>query len=308
MDARYIYPPIEVQSIAEYDASTSTHFLVDRVENACDQRMCFSVSLFKRNPNNSIDGEFPVDEDAWKHRYLNGLLRNIQQIQRMEMRFKIRIYLARDLDGLCSLLIAAAPEQVEIYVMHSSSIGHGPGALWRFLALSDRSLDVVAVSDIDEPLNKVYIETLASAPPGVILCKHAAENPQLHVHNGKVWGQYNLFQAGKFAMRPVQLKSPQLNFQTDVIHSMVCGLTQYAINQRFQIDSGETVFNVPRAGHPHGWGRHPYIYGFDETFLKCVLYPLITRSQVVLVGDPDPLELSILHRGPPSLLYPSAFT
>ena len=296
MDAHYIYPPLSPTDIRSYERTTSDHFDIHSIINECSQRMCFSVSLFKRNPNNTFDGEFPVNDDTWTRRYLNGLVKNIHEIKSMGMALKIRVYLARDLSALSSLFIAIAPSQVEIYVMASNSIGHGPGALWRFLALSDATLDAVSVADIDDRFDRIYIDKLMASNNDVILCKRAARRPELHFLNDRFWGQYHLFQAGMFAMRPVRTLHSEKSIKP-FMYDMLCGMTQYAIDERFDKDTiAVTAFNVPRAGHPNGWGRHPYVYGFDETFLKCLLYPLMTRPQVVFIGEVDQLELSVLRR------------
>jgi hypothetical protein len=46
----------------------------------------------------------------------------------------------------------AGHPRIELYRMRGNSVGAGPGTLWRYLALGYRSLDVVFVTDIDEPL------------------------------------------------------------------------------------------------------------------------------------------------------------
>ncbi len=286
MDAKYIYPPIKfhLPTICP-EKDIVDQYAVTRVMNPCPQKLCFTTSLFKKNPHNTYDDEHPVDEAGWKVRYLDGLTSNIKRLKEFGEEYKLRVHLAHDLEHLVDKLVALNPHQVEVHVMMSSSIGFGPGSLWRFLALSDTSLDVVGVVDIDSPFDKIFIDTLRQSTAEKLMCKSAAREPTIHCSStGTFWGQYHMFQAGMFAMRP---------FDDKLIPLSLYAFTQYARDNQFQSEP-VTIFNVPRGDHTNGWGRHQYLYGFDETFLKRVLYPMFKLSQVIHVGHPGSLELGIM--------------
>lgn len=297
MDAKHIYPPISLDEIRDFTAEVETQFVVSRVINPLPQKNCFSASFFKKNPNNTYADQYPVDETVFAERYTTGLTKIIKRLPQLGLHYKLRIYLADDLGDQAPHLIELCPQQVEIHLMQSSSVGFGPGSLWRFLALGDMTLDIVGMIDIDSPIDTMLVDALQRSDSAISLCKLPASLPTLHVKDGLFWGQYHAFQAGTFAMRPVHSLGNSLNIwpAKPFIKSAICGFIQYAVDRRFRNDS-ITIFNVPRPGHPEGWGRHPYIYGIDETFLKCVLYPLFATTQVIFVGgSADALELSLLR-------------
>ena len=283
MNARDIYPPIDLEH-GWPSCSRTTHLTVSAKINPCPQTLCFSATLFKRNSANTYDDEKSVDEAAWHVKYYQSLVENCKTLPKLGEKYKLRLYLANDLASLTDELVKLAPFQIEIYLMQSSSIGHGPGASWRFLALSDTTLDIVGVVDIDEPLTTKFIDALDGAPSEKLLCKQAAQDPTIHSRNGKVFAQYHMFQAGKFAMRPTLKKIP------DILDKFIDYALTHISMEHAGSHAGKTLFNVPRAGHPWGWGMHPYVYGFDETFLKRVIYPMFDARQVIYDGKLGELE------------------
>lgn len=280
MDARYVYPRIRVDELPWATNKIKNMFQIDKVINPCPQKLCLSASLFEMNQNKILP-------ELFESKYLAELVNNIKRLPEIGSKYKLRLYLAANLHGLIDTLLKLQSNQLEIYLMKENSPSENPGAMWRFLALSDKSLDIVGVTDIDEPMTTIYIDRLHTSSKK--LCKQSANDPQLHVRDGIFFGQYHLFQAGRFAMRPSSV--PDLND----IYDVMCRFIQYAQDGMFT--DPITIFNVPRPGHPYGWGRNVHAYGFDETFLKCVLYPCMKQDDLDFIGIPSQLEIDFIKEG-----------
>lgn len=293
--AHLIYQPISPDELLttykEPDETLKEMFDVAYTVNPLSQTIAFSASLFKPTS---------IKAHVFERRYLAGLRNNIERLLQMGPDYKLRLYLSADLRNMTGELISLAPGQMEVCVMRTGSSAFCPGSMWRFLALDDVSLDVVGVTDVDGPFDRSFIDTLQKSDPAKVLCKPAAREPTYHISDdvasGTMYGQYNLFQAGNFAVRPKQaLQQVWGGRNNTFVQSTMVAFMQYGKDKRFR-EHKATIFNVPRAGHPDGWGRHPFGYGYDETYIKCVLYHLFACKHVILVGTPGTLEVEYLAR------------
>ena len=237
------------------------------------QRKCISVSVFKQNVNNRFPGEFAVDEENWRSKYWNGLKRVIDEMPGWR-EWKIRIHIERDLWDEAFHEFASHP-QVELVRMRVNSVGASPGMLWRFMTLADLSLDMVLETDIDELLvHKLdYIRSFEMdeyASIGRIGGFESARDYFVAPNESDVKNYATMI--GSCVM------SRPSHFDFDLIAAMR-GFMAFrrckSTSDRpwaFAEDDEPNAYNQPIGGHVFGWGSHWYMYGFDERFLKHVLY------------------------------------
>lgn len=286
MELFTIYPPIWDHWFTQLrpDDPARLYFNVARVINPCPSfSICISCSFFKANAANRYPNEYPVDDAAFAEKYERRLHENLARPQWDTKTTKLRIYLASDMEYLVDAILNSGLP-VEIYLMSTCSIGHNPGAMWRFLALTDTSLSMVHVSDIDCDI-KGPIETasLLIANPDKAVCKPYARDPTLHIQRNIVYAQYNLFQASGFTAIPAKMA-----LKCDMATLMAAF---WVLMRDHPPKTAITIFSVPRPGHPRGWGQIPSVYGFDETFLKRYLYPhLVSKGLLMCYGDSSCLE------------------
>ena len=60
----------------------------------------------------------------------------------------------------------------------------------------------------------------------------------------------------------------------------------------------DTLFNMPIGSHTNGWGNIPGVYGFDEGFLKRVVYPHCVQRGQLVTFDYDGEKLATQGGGP----------
>ncbi len=158
-----LYPPVPLETLrqlaAEADPSVRRRFQVAETVRPRPERMALACSLFAKPRDQKEPGaEPPVDTEAggeWWDRYLEPFLHFLREdLAGRWPGFKAIVFLEPTLRHLVPLLLGAS-ELVEVRIMKDESVGHSPGACWRLLAAGDRSLDLVAMTDIDavqEPL------------------------------------------------------------------------------------------------------------------------------------------------------------
>jgi hypothetical protein len=280
-----MYPRVPVESLlsAEWQQRFREYFLDSRelVDDPFHfvklterpHRKCVSVCLFHQSADNRYPGEFPIDEENWRRKYWNGLLDLVQEMTSFP-EWKLRIYVERDLiDPLFGVL--ASHPQVEVLRMSTNSVGAGPGALWRYLALADRTLEIVLATDIDEPL-AAKVDCIRSfemdgwSTVGRI-GGFVSDRNYLIDSDRSTARNYATMLGGRIMSRPVR-------WDFDVAAAMR-GFMAYrrfmSMTDRpcfYCAGDRPSVYNEPLGVHIHGWGSHWYRYGFDERFLKHVVY------------------------------------
>ena len=246
------------------------------------QRKCIAVCLFRQNVDNRSPHEFPVHPPTWHTRYWVGLQNVVQQMQHFP-EWKLRIFVERELWDEVHSAFADHP-QVELYRMRVNSIGANPGSLWRFLALDDRSLDLVLETDVDEALTPKLdlirtFEMDSRAAVGRI--GGFVSDRQYRIAPGESAAKNYATMIGSCVM-----SRPQ-SFDFDIADAMR-GFMAYRRHMSeserpwaYSDTDQPSVYNQPIGGHIHGWGSHWYMYCFDERFLKHVLYyHFAERSQL----------------------------
>lgn len=287
--SEYARNPVEVDRVrSQWFEIGATHNPLPAVENAV------SISLFRAHIDNTFPHERDLDEDAaarWMRKYYEPLAANLRWFEEgFDTRhWKIVAYVcpnslaAQAPERNLVAMIAACPF-VELHVMSSPTVGHGPGALWRFLSMADRRLDRLLVFDIDDswadPVNRWHLDAERFEKPYSRAVHMPRKNFWLDIEHpwrvaddGSVVN-YPAILASKQLVRPRQLKLPDV----DVLMSAYAVLRMERArspNPVSQLDDDEpsTPYNQPFENYRLGWGNHWFQYCFDERFLKHVIYP-----------------------------------
>jgi len=162
-----------------------------------------------------------------------------------------RVYLANDLQCLIPFFKEL---NVEIVLMEHNSDYHNPGAMWRYLAMtpSISNHETVLIRELDNRFlagNVLYKTILKQLEKPEICMSRKIQD----VNNGYQRRLMPLISGGCFAFNPYKLKIKSIEkLMTGYIH--------------FNIENDTLCI-----------GKYPN-YGFDENFLKHVIYWLVTHK------------------------------
>ena len=272
----------------------SEFFEIDKIINKQNQSNCISVSLFCADSNNTYPDQYPSPSieygSKWYNKYMQKFIDIINNFNNSTYKdsWKIRVYLE---PKLLELLSSINKDNVEIYVMKKNTIGANPGALWRFLAFYDKSIECVFCSDIDEDFinikrwlniindcnikykDKVLIRTSTFSKDNSYLIGDRLDAYNIVVILGSMIGFYPrrssldiknlLIKYTCLRINRLKLSNSHLDYDDDIPH---------------------TNFNRPLTPNNVGWGGNPFKYGFDEKFLKAVLFPyFVQRGELITI-------------------------
>ena len=224
----------------------------------CVKDKCISVSLFRTNAN--------VNHDTWNNKYYYSLIKNLNYYQMDDI--CVNLYLGNNLSDYIPEL--SRYKFLNIYLMKSKSPEVQPGTLWRFMDITNKSYNKVFVADIDEHWNWVRVWDVNNNAK-LSTCKPSDEFTNI---------DFNL-SAYNFATIIASHIIVQPNkFNYDIVDVMkgfisLCAKREKSINPYCFDDDDPvtlTLWNYPVEGHEFGWGRKTTVYGFDEFFLKHVVY------------------------------------
>ena len=151
--------------------------------------------------------------------------------------------------------------------MKSDSVGAQPGMLWRFMDITNHSYQTVFIADIDEGWG--WIESLEKSkckigtlkPTEVIISK----TPYCPAYNfTTIIGSHIMAKPRKFNYNIVDVMKGFINLCKEREDS------DYSCC--FYDHDPITLWNHPVGDHKYGWGRLTTVYGFDELFMKHVIY------------------------------------
>ena len=153
--------------------------------------------------------------------------------------------------------------------MKSSSVGAQPGMLWRFMDITTKSYNRVYIADIDENWDWIKLWDMRNydhkvctllASDGVICNK-----PYTPAYNfTTIIGSHIMCNPNKFNYNIVDVMKGFIS---------LCKKRENSVNPCCFDDNDQiTVWNQPVGDHIYGWGRIITKYGFDEFFLKHVIY------------------------------------
>jgi hypothetical protein len=292
------YPPITIDFLKKYENNDdiSEMFKIDRIINPLpDKTKVISCSLFCKNVNVHYDNELPQPdsgiESNWYKKYMISLLNNIDAFGTSELvnnGWKIRIYLANDLANDEYINLLSRP-YVEIYIMKSSSIGAQPGTLWRYLVYSDNAIDMAGIIDIDEPFDNIYkLINIFNRYPNHLLIKQY-ETPVIispnsdHINNAIIRGGGHIIRPKLFNLNIEHIMTAFIRYRMDVSKSSTPNL--------YGDEDKENICNKPIDKHIYGWGNHWFMYGFDERFLKHVIfYYIIEKGGMITLHNNNQIE------------------
>lgn len=246
----------------ESHAILDSYFRVKRIINVKKTKKLLTYSLFWK-PQDNVNQETIHEKRVMKGRitsfyelYVEPLKRTISYFKKHEPKTRFRIYLASDLEFLITDL---SSPNVEIFLMESSSIGHSPGAMWRFLAFGDKNVKWVCCQDSDEKERRRDIPLI---------------NKWLHDHS--TTGFYRIHSTKSSDVFDHAIYSPIIAncFGAKRGHGIDFekAMKGFILHRELFLDEDRHPQDTSLSGHPYGFGNHFPVYGFDERFLKHVIY------------------------------------
>ena len=277
--------PVSVQFLEAYvrgeteGDSVSSYFSISKVVNARPNIVnAISVSLFCKDANaTDTDSLTPpnVEGSPWHDKYMKSLTSNIPNIFSdpiFSSCWKLRIYIANDLYQQSSLIKKLLHPLVELVVMTTSSVGAGPGMMWRFLACGDKDLELVYIMDIDEDMSSksIYLSTFLKQPDKILMKQSGGvgrisdPNPSDCCNSTFIIGSFSIWRPKLLVIDVKHMMEAFIRYRMAV--SFTDTPWAYASSEY------RNIWNSAVHGHANGWGNHWFVYGFDERFLAHVLF------------------------------------
>jgi len=266
------YPRVSIQECLDnINNKYDDWFTIDSKIINYKKENCISISLFKKHIDNNYENQYDVDNNKWNNKYYNNLIKNLNNFNLDN--FNVNLYLANDLKDL--LPIFKKYIFLNIFIMKSESVGAQPGMLWRYIDITNKSYKSVFIADIDESWNWINnwfhnVEdnyTLYTLKPG---------DSAISKENSCAWNFATII-GSHIKVNPIKY-----NFNIiDVMKGFIsfCKKREKSINPYcFNDNDPITYWNHPVRKHEYGWGRIITKYGFDELFLKHVIYHYVYPS------------------------------
>ena len=248
----------------EYDDwFTIENEYINRISNNC-----ISISLFRKNVDNNFNNQYNVDHNRWKSKYYDSLINNLNNFNNFDLgNMCVNLYLANDLKIYIPEL--SKYSFLNIYLMKSESIGAQPGMLWRFINYNNKLYNSVFVADIDE--NWDWIKSWQNEHTNYKLC--TLRPSDVIISKDPYTPSYNF---STIIGSHVMVNPNKFNYEIlDVLKGFISLCKKREKTDKpncFQDDDPITFWNQPVHDHKFGWGRIITKYGFDELFLKHVIY------------------------------------
>ena len=260
---------------AQYEA----WFGIDRIINPQQTKHTVCFSLFWKNIH-SEDPELPVPNRdilrhaqargivkrfaPWEH-YIQPLLEGAKKVKKARKDTSFRIYLAADLVFLINDFTRLG---CEVRLMKSSSLRHNPGAMWRYLALDEKST-LLTFSDADRAPRVLAdldrTDTMARSGLGLWRVPWFAEKP-ISAKKGE---------ENHIPYRPI------LGCQFGSASPLPARLLMEAICWNTARGYITKMCQPPGCGPRQVYGADWPDYGFDEWFLQTAVYPRIAQGGVL---------------------------
>ncbi len=276
-----VFKPISIKYLNElFDSANpekqeelNHHFHIKKIYGARpdNNKYITSYSLFWKSTHTSLPQPLVNEESIHEIRtfsratssfynyYVAPMIQTIKKRAQLHPKWVPRIYLAADLEFMVPHL--QEQTKAEIYLMASSSIAHNPGALWRFLAFDDPQAYFVCINDSDEYINphnesKVFSWLKDSSSKGWLRLM------TLNYRENLEEALYSPLVASSLWFKNVQ----NLNF------NMEKAMKGFILHRQLFPDEERHPRDVSYDTHPYGFGNEFPTYGFDERFLKHVVY------------------------------------
>jgi hypothetical protein len=292
-----IVKPIKPEYLYKlYDKHKGMHTLLDTMFSVkrcynvkrCRHKRIMSYSLFWKAPyihmtqpevsSNTIYQACQTVKggESFYSVYVEPLIDQLSQFKRFYPGWTARVYLSSDLEFLVPKLTA---KNVEIFVMHHNSIAAAPGSMWRFLVFDDPSVDIAYVKDADKIWER--LDGNFSQAEHIHAWINSSETKgffrlrDLHFA-ARRWipkfGWYSPISASSFGAKRVDWINMEKAMKGYILHRLL-----FPAEKRHPQDCA-------LVNHPYGFGHEFPNYGFDESFLKHVLYfAAADRNELVLL-------------------------
>lgn len=247
----------ESHSTPEWRADYEGWFAVEReINRKTNPSHLVSTSLFWRRDLSLQGVPDPVDRESFRrvewrafwNSYMAPLVSGAKLLSKEMPEAAFRVYLANEIGFLADNLVKAG---CEVYLMNGSSVGHNPGAMWRFLAFENATCPVINIDADRAPL---------------ILSDIARTEAALRVGVG-AWRVPYDFSGPKEGYRPINAS------QFGSLKSYPTGKLMEAFIWHNLVGRFPTTFTLEGLREDKIAGTQWPEYGFDEWFLLSVMYP-----------------------------------
>ena len=265
------------------------------------------------------------DADAFDKKYLQGFLKGLEVVQPHLPDWGVIVHISPDLEWLTPIILGIC-KRIEVVVMESKSM-RSLGMLWRWLPFDDKRFDTVLALDVDGfksttrrwpsvwarmwPAISAFVDqrsaTSNAAPNGAVnallrwkpgwrkavsrnynnewLSKTPEQAKAVECLSA-VCHQYPMIQGNLVVARPGRFtfawKDLMVGFS---LHRVVF---QHDARVHPRALRRPNAFSMPvNREHTMGWGRDLWGYGFDELFLKSVIFYRVSSDATgILTGIP----------------------
>ena len=160
--------------------------------------------------------------------------------------------------------------------MKSESVGAQPGMLWRFINMTNKSYKSVFIADIDESWDWTYKWNNKKDNKYML---YTLKPSDTLIDNNRYLKCYNF---ATIIGSHIKINPQKFNINIENVikgFAALCKKRENSINPYcFNNNDPITHWNHPISGSKYGWGRSIYKYGFDELFLKHVIYYYVYPS------------------------------
>ena len=269
------YTEISIQECLKHsDRNYMDWFVIESKIMKSIKNNCISISLFRKNVDTTFENQYPVDENKWNTKYYKKLIRNLDNFTNFRD-FCVNLYLANDLKHLIGKF--SKYRFLNIFLMKSSSIGAQPGTLWRFLDMTNKSYDSVYICDIDESWDWVNYWFHNINLDRYILCTITPEDNIISKNPYSPCRNFATIIGSHIKINPSAFHFNLIDVMVGFI--VLCKKREKSRNPYcFKDNDQVTCWNHPIGDKLHGWGRCITAYGFDELFLKHVIYYYVYPS------------------------------
>lgn len=247
----------------------------------------FSTSLFLQNHETNLhpvsdlsgicfDGssqcEAAIVKAGWNKPSRPWFKHYAKPLMRYDGRKAVKVYLSNNLKN--TDLFKDLESKHQVSVMAANSIRHDPGALWRFLGLSQEGK--VNICDCDNIGDETDISEMM-VESGLRWWRNGHHGDYVIDFNDDDSLFYHPVSASSFGFSgPI--------FSREEIQWLLAGFTWMACNGLLQTHTYHPTLErvIPI------FGANPWSYGFDELFCTLVLYPLmIAEGCISILPHPD---------------------